>query len=123
MEEVISRFPHIAEICFEELDNYNLIQCKVISQSWKNFIEESKFSYIRLIAATTNCSKKEVEKIFPKANLEETMRLASDVTKVYNELLKVKSYDPSLTLFHLAAKRGYLSVCQILIYRTEKKTL
>ena len=120
MEEVISRFPHIAEICFEELDNYNLIQCKVISQSWKNFIEESKFSYIRLIAATTNCSKNEVEKIFPKANLEETMRLASDVTKVYNELLKVKSYDPSLTLFHLAAKRGYLSVCQILIYSTEK---
>ena len=44
MEEVISRFPHIAEICFEELDNYNLIQCKVISQSWKNFIEENKCS-------------------------------------------------------------------------------
>jgi hypothetical protein len=121
MEEVISRFPHIAEICFEELDNYNLIQCKVISQSWKNFIEESKFSYIRLIAATTNCSKKEVEKIFPKANLEETMRLASDVTKVYNELLKVKIYDPSLTLFHLAAKHGYLSVCQVLINGTEEK--
>ena len=121
MEEIISRFSHIAVKIFEELDNHHFIQCKVISPSWKNFIEESKFSYIRLIAATTNCSKKEVEKIFPKANLEETMRLASDVTKVYNELLKVKSYDPSLTLFHLAAKRGYLSVCQILIYSTEKK--
>ena len=90
MKEIISRFPHIAEICFEELDNYNLIQCKVISQSWKNFIEESKFSYIRFIAASTNCSEKEVEKTFPTANLEETMRLASDVTKVYNELVKVK---------------------------------
>ena len=121
MEEVISRFTHIAEKIFEELDNYNLIQCKIISESWKNFIEESKFSYIRLIAASTNCSKEEVKKTFPKANLEETMRLASDVTKVYDELLKIKIYDPSLTLFHLAAKRGYLSVCQILINGTEEK--
>ena len=100
MEEVISRFPHIAEQIFEELDNDNFIQCKVMSQSWKNFIEGSKFSYIRLITATINCSKKDVEKIFPKANLEEIMRLASDVTNVYNEL---KVYDPSLKLLHLAA--------------------
>ena len=120
MEEVISRFPHIAEICFEELDNYHLIQCKVISQSWKNFIEESKFSYIRLIAATTNCSKKEVEKIFPKANLEDTIQLASDVSKGYDELRKANITDPSLTLFHLAAKRGYLSICQLIIENIEE---
>ena len=82
MDEVISRIPHIAEQMFEELDNNDFIQCKVTSPSWKNFIEESKFSYIRLIAASTNCSKKVVDKTFPKANLEETMRLASDVTKV-----------------------------------------
>ena len=115
MEEIISRFPHLAEKIFEELDNYNFIQCKVIGPSWKNFIEESKFSYIRLIKTVTNCSKKEVAKTFPKANLEETIRLASDVTKVYNELLKVNVDHPSLTLFDCAAKCGYLSVCQLMI--------
>ena len=115
MEEIIFRFPHLAEQIFEELDNYSFIQCKVISPSWKNFIEESKFSYIRLIKTVTNCSKKEVEKTFPKANVEETRRLASDVTKVYNELLKVNVDHPSLTLFDCAAKCGYLSVCQLMI--------
>ena len=115
MKEIISRFPHIAEQIFEELDSNFFIQCKVVSPSWKNFIEESKFSYIRLIKTVTSCSKKEVEKTLPKANLEETKRLASDVTKVYNELLKVNVYRPSLTLFDCAAKCGYLSVCQLMI--------
>ena len=115
MEEVISRFSHIGEQIFEELDNNYFIQCKVISPSWKNFIEESKFSNIRLIMTVTNCSKKEVEKTFPKANLEETIRLASDVTKVYIELLKVNVDHPTLTLFDCAAKCGYLLVCQLMI--------
>ena len=115
MDEIISRFCHIAEQIFEELDNKYFIQCKVISPSWKNFIEESKFSYIRLIKTVTNCSKKEVKKTLPKANVEETRRLASDVTKVYNELLKVNVDHPSLTLFDCAAKCGYLSVCQLMI--------
>ena len=121
MEEVISRFSHIAQEIFEKLDNYHFIQCKVISQSWKNFMEENKFSYIRLIKTLTNCSKKAVKKTFPKANLEETMRLASDVTKVYNALLKENVYDPSLTLFHMASKHGYLSVCQLILDGIEGK--
>ena len=69
----------IAEQIFEELDNDYFIQCKIISQSWKNFMEENKFSYIRLIKKLTDCSKKAIEKIFPKINLEDTIRLASDI--------------------------------------------
>ena len=121
MEEIISRFSHIAVKIFEELDNHHFIQCKVISPSWKNFIEENKFSYIRIVTTSTKCSKKAVKKTFPIANLEETMRLASDVTKVYNELLKVKVYDPSLTIFHLAAKCGSLSVSQLMLNSIEDK--
>ena len=116
MEEVISRFPHIAEQIFEELDNDNFIQCKVISQSWKNFIEESKFAYIKLIKASTNCSQKAMKMFFLKANLEDIIRLNSDVSKVYNELLKANVYDASLASFHMAAQHGYLSVCQIIIH-------
>ena len=119
MEEVVSRFPHIAEQIFEELDNDYFIQCKIISQSWKNFMEENKFSYIRLIKKSTDCSKKAIEKIFPKINLEDTIRLASDVNKVYDELRKEN--DLSLTLFHMAAKHGYLSVCQLIIDGIESK--
>jgi ankyrin repeat protein len=123
MEEVISRFPHIAEQIFEELDNYHFTQCKVISQSWKNLMEENKYSYIRLIKTITNCSKKTMKKIFPKANLEDVILLASDVSEVYDELnyeVDVTT-DPSLTLFHTAAKHGYLSVCKLIIDGIEGK--
>ena len=115
MEEVILRFPHIAQQIFEELDDGDFIWCKVISQSWKNFIEENKFAYIKLIKALTNCSQKAMKKFFLKANLEDIIRLNSDVSKVYNVLLKANVYDPSLKSFHLAAQDGYLLVCQIII--------
>jgi hypothetical protein len=81
MEEVISRFPHIAEKFFEELDNYHFIQCKLVSKLWKNFMEESKFSYVRLIETTTKCPKGALKKIYLKATLKETIESASDVSK------------------------------------------
>ena len=124
MEKVFLRFPHIAEQIFEELDNYYLIQCKVISPIWKNFMEESKFSYIRLIETSTNCSTKAMKKILNKTNLEDIIQLASDVSKVYVKLQKERVLgegedylviDPFLTLFHMAAKYGSLSVCQLFI--------
>ena len=122
MEEVISKFPHIAEKIFEELDNYHFIQCKVVSKLWKNFMEESKFSYIRLIKTLTNCSKKAMKKIFPEANLEDIILLASDVSQVYDELNYEADVttDSSLTLFHMAAKHGYLSVCKLIIENIEE---
>ena len=82
MEEVISKFPNIAEKIFEELDNYHFIHCKIASKLWKNFMEESKFSYIRLIETTTKCPKGALKKIYLKATLKETIESASDVSKV-----------------------------------------
>ena len=131
MDEVFSRFPHIAEQIFEELDNYYLIQCKVISPLWKNFMEGSKFSYIRLIETSTNCSTKAMKKILKKTNLEDTIQLASDVSKVHVKLQKEKALgpgvrggnlviDPFLTLFHMAAKHGSSSVCQLMIDSIEE---
>ena len=62
-----------------------------------------------------------MKKIFPNANLEVIIGLASDVSKVNNELRKVNVTDPCLTLFHMAAKHGYLSVCQLIIDGIESK--
>ena len=124
MEEIISRFPHLAENIFEELDNYYFIQCKVISPSWKNFMEGSRFFYFRLIETSTNCSTKVMKKILKNTNLEDAIQLASDVSTLYGKLQKEKVLgkeeeylviDPFLTLFHMAAKHGSLTVCQLMI--------
>jgi hypothetical protein len=47
-----------------------------------------------------------LSKFFLKANLEDTIRLNSDMSKVYNKLLKANVYDPSLASFHMAAQHG-----------------
>ena len=54
-------------------------------------------------------------KIFPKQNLGDIIQLNSHVSKVLNNLVKVNVTDPTLTLFHLAAKHGSLSICQLII--------
>ena len=46
---VILRFPHIAEDTFKELDNKSIAQCKIVSRTWRRFIEEQKFLSIRRI--------------------------------------------------------------------------
>ena len=48
MEDLIQRFPHIAEQILEQLDNKSLANCKTVSDSWQNFIEDRNFTWIRI---------------------------------------------------------------------------
>ncbi len=42
MDEILSRFPDIAEDIFESLDDESLVQCKEASRSISSFMEEDK---------------------------------------------------------------------------------
>ena len=43
MEEAFWRFPHIAEQTFILLEDQDIVKCREVSRSWKNFITEDKF--------------------------------------------------------------------------------
>ena len=47
--EFYSRFPHIAEQVFEQMDNKSLVNCREVSKTWMKFIDERNFSWIRII--------------------------------------------------------------------------
>ena len=49
MENIISRFPHLGAQIFQELNDQDLIKCLKPSRSWKKFIEDEKFYWIRII--------------------------------------------------------------------------
>ena len=49
MEEQFSRFPHISEKIFDQLDDQNLVKCRRISKSWCNYLDNQKILYIRII--------------------------------------------------------------------------
>ena len=49
MEEVLLRFPHLAEKIFKLLTNKSFVKCQSICKSWTNFIIDQKFFWMRLI--------------------------------------------------------------------------
>lgn len=49
MEDLLSRFPHIGEIIFENLDDQSILSSKQVSKSWYNFINCQKFPWIRIV--------------------------------------------------------------------------
>ena len=49
MEEQIRRFPCVAEKIFGCLEARSLVKCREVCKSWKIFIQNSKFSWVRMI--------------------------------------------------------------------------
>ena len=49
MDEVILRFPTVAKNLFKEIDNEGLTKCKKVSKSWRNFINNQKDLWLRII--------------------------------------------------------------------------
>ena len=47
MEEVFSRFPHLAEQIIEKLDSKSLTYCRVVGRSWQKFIDEKDYPRTR----------------------------------------------------------------------------
>ena len=43
MEEVIARFPHLAEYIFNSLSNKTLADCRKVNKAWKGFIDSERF--------------------------------------------------------------------------------
>ena len=53
MEDLIFRFPFVAQQIFEKLDNKSLTKCREVSKMWKDFIDDRNYSWIRIIKIPT----------------------------------------------------------------------
>ena len=49
MEDIILRFPTVAESIFAELDNGSLTNSKMVTNLWATFITAGKISWIRMM--------------------------------------------------------------------------
>ena len=58
MEEVFSRFPYLGQGIFECLDNEDFAKCRKVSHKWKNFIDNEKFSSVKIIKSFYKKPKK-----------------------------------------------------------------
>ena len=81
MDEIMLRFPHIADQIYEELDNQSLLKCKEVSLSWYHFLNNNKASNVRVIKGYTNCSDALMKKL--AKNNEDIIQIASDLCKIF----------------------------------------
>ena len=123
MEEVISRFPHLAKEIFEQFDRKTLKKCVWVGRDWKQFITDENLQTMCMIRAYTNCSKAKLKKVLKKIDLES---LSNNIYKLYNTdetyfclcVGEFRCEVPSSPL-HCASRDGQLEICQLIIENTE----
>ena len=49
METICKRFPHLAQLIFDQLDDQSLNNCKEISEEILEYLENERFFWIRII--------------------------------------------------------------------------
>ena len=49
MNEVLTRFPHVGEQIFANLDDQNLTKCREVCDPWMTFLDSEKFIWTRII--------------------------------------------------------------------------
>ena len=76
MDEILRRFQHIGEQIFEELDNKSFAKCRKADRSWKTFIDNQKFLWIRIIRFCSLDSKEPLKKILKQTKLKVVKELA-----------------------------------------------
>jgi hypothetical protein len=53
MEELILRFPHVAEQIFQQLDNKDLAKSRQVERLWLKFIDERNYPWLRIVNIPT----------------------------------------------------------------------
>jgi len=101
MEEIISRFPVIGDSIFQELNGKDFCMSKEVNRSWNYFMNN--------------------ERVLKKA-YKKRIRDKIDIMTIENDKHEARFTHGWLkTPFHLAAKRGYLPVCQFIIANADDK--
>ena len=130
MDNIISRFPGLAERTFDTLDDENLGKSKTVSRSWSEFKDNEVFFWRRIIkklAVGNDDFKKTWKLVMKKADFEMTKELALAVKNFLSKhpgncpAAICKSREMSFSPLHIAAEFGHLSLCEFILKVTKDK--
>ena len=135
MEEVLLRFPHLAESVFEELDNQNLSKCLEVGQSWKLFIDYYNLVWTRIKKKYPLQNEAQIKPIdrykvttidgddYCTTDLHiaaltgqtEIFKILLEENLICKKNLETPSFKLGVTPFHLAAEKGRLEICRVIV--------
>ena len=114
--DMLLRLPHIGAQIFDSMDNSSLLKCKEASRPWYDFINEQKFSWVRMIQKYVKESNKNFtecpkhwRKLFRKRSVEQVkylaIRMHTDIVHKRKCGFTILSHEgKELTPLHFAAK-------------------
>ena len=130
MEEMLWRFPHIGQEIYQQLNDQSLSECREISQSWQEFINNEKFYKKRIkemIEKHTKayndesvhyyCGGSTKETLTPLHSAALTGQFQMFINIIQEDLVEdinVKN-ERGVTPLHLAALKGHFSICKYII--------
>ena len=94
MEEILLRFSHIGQAIFKELNGKDFCKSKEVNRSWYHFIN----------------NERSLQTAYKYRIQEKIDILTGECTRFSKQ-----------TPFHLAAERGYLSICQEIMENTDDR--
>ena len=150
MEEIFSRFPHIAENIMGRLDNAHLTECRVVDNFWRSFIDNQKLLWMRIIFESVKSSHyQEWREISRKLNINLVRILGKTAyqfctdgedieeinhhnpiviaavtgnTEIVTKVFQKDIFDYQKGIpFQYSAKYGNLEVCRFFIKNTDNK--
>ena len=136
MDNIISRFPGLAERIFDSLDDENLVNSKTVSRSWSTFTENEVFYFRRIIKKLIGGYDEFNETwklVMKKADMEMKKELALAVKSFLSKhpasgpcLDQINGNDChhraiSFSPLHIGAEAGQVSLCEFILKITKDK--
>ena len=111
MEEVLLRFGHIGEQIFEQLNSQTFTNCRLVSKSWKTFVDNERISSFQMIKSKIIIADEYLKKFLMKRNPECCMEFSKCVYFIYENYPKqgpkYQRGNPPKQLY-IKAKLGWL---------------
>ena len=113
MENLILRFPYLAEKIFQQLDNEGLARSRQVEKLWKKFIDERNYPWLRIVDIPT---------ILPDGDTYLHLAAQSGQMDMFEIILdEEKDKDPKSdvgeTPFLTACSKGWMNVAFTYIYK------
>ena len=106
MEQVLLRFPIVAQQLFKQLDTVNLVNCRNVSRNWQDFIDDQKFYTIRKIGILSKLPEFDWQKIFQHINHEAVTEFGQTVSKFFQR----RPEETKTTPMHFIAMVGNINI-------------
>ena len=130
IDDLIIRFPTIAEAIFKEVDNQSIAKCRNVSPLWCDFIDDQKLPWIRKIQKFRRKTEKfdlQWRKAFKYAPIKMVKEVSVAVLCNYESARKKKKGGKKRkdtrkwTLLHIFAEQGQSEMCQYVIEKMDDK--